>query len=414
MAGPVCKDCALQLGRRVACGAGRSHVYGEDAGECLRFDDAADAFDARIRGWIALPNSTADNPIYEGCRDALEVLFCAQEEVHNAAGSASACSSYRRPFRANVHQCLAFCPAIRDACPASAFAYCEERCRADFVGDAYCAVLQVDGLHSSRWPDDTLDIMNKYRLEVSPALSSAKFGWRRARYRALRAPHTSLPPWRSGRRHLSGHTRRQTRRNSGRPNATSPRRLTLAKSERQPSSPPPRLPSMDDVMTTCRQHPPLARARATPQAEQKRAILRNGRPYYRSVPARRPAGSSRVNKLDYYMYATRVRGFDEWLLDTNDIDTDGAQAHVSDANLLPYRINSDWSIFNHKREEWIGEPLRITCLDGLVRGAAAPTAVHGHAPWGVALAALASLVVLGAPRRVLVGPHRARARATRR
>jgi hypothetical protein len=111
--------------------------------------------------------------------------------------------------------------------------------------------------------------------------------------------------------------------------------------------------------------------------------LRNGRPYYRSIPARRPAGSSRVNKLDYYLYSTRVRGFDEWLLDTNDVDVDGAEAHASDANLLPYRVNSDWSVFHHARREWIAEPLRVTCLDDNI-DSAAPRRLRGGGACGSA------------------------------
>jgi hypothetical protein len=71
-------------------------------------------------------------------------------------------------------------------------------------------------------------------------------------------------------------------------------------------------------------------------------LLRDGRPAYRSIPARRASSASgRATKLDYYLYSTRIRGFDEWLLDTNDIESDGAIAHASDSNILPYRINSD-------------------------------------------------------------------------
>ena len=65
------------------------------------------------------------------------------------------------------------------------------------------------------------------------------------------------------------------------------------------------------------------------------------------------------------LYATTVRGYTEWLLDTNDIDTDGAAAVVSDSNLAPYRINSDWSVWSPERKEWAAVSLRVTCRDGI-------------------------------------------------
>jgi hypothetical protein len=140
-----------------------------------------------------------------------------------------------------VHRCLAFCPAIRDACPLAAFTFCEQRCRTSLAND-YCRVLEITGLDYGRYPQDTLDLMNTYRIEIE----------------------ADVP------------------------------------------------------------------------------LLRDGRPSYRSIPARRSSSfTGRKNKLDYYLYSTRVGGFSEWLLDTNDVDTDGAVAHASDSNILPYKINSD-------------------------------------------------------------------------
>ena len=102
------------------------------------------------------------------------------------------------------------------------------------------------------------------------------------------------------------------------------------------------------------------------EAEADVPLLRDGRPYYRSIPARRPEGSSRTTKLDYYLYATRTRGYTEWLIDTNDVDSDGAKAVVSDATLVPYRINSDWTVWEGRTEpigEWTTAPLRISCRE---------------------------------------------------
>ena len=240
--GMSCKRCSESF----LCGDGRTTVYGSTVRECSRFHTAARAFDTMIRRWTVVDNSTAAE-LYPGCRQALETFFCSQEEVYRDDGvEPSACSAYRRPDHTNVHRCLAFCPAIRDTCPAAAYAYCQERCRSLHVPD-YCNVIEVVGLEHSRYPPDTVDIMNLYRIEQ----------------------------------------------------------------------------------------------------EADTALLRNGRPYYRSIPARRyggqygAVGGGSTTKQEYFLYSTQIRGFPEWLLDTNDEDSDGAVAFVSDANMEPSKINSD-------------------------------------------------------------------------
>jgi hypothetical protein len=277
MSGGGCGTCEALHAAPVLCGAGRSLVYGASAQECSLFQADALAFDALIQSWTTPPSTNAsstDPDPYPGCRDALEVFFCAQQQVFTAdeenpalKGSApSSCSSYRRDYQTS---CRSFCPPIRAACPAAALAHCEERCRTT-ADEAYCPIIEVTGLDTARWTQDTLDIINLYRLE----------------------------------------------------------------------------------------------------AEADVPLLRAGRPLYRSIPARRPAGTGRATKLDYYLYATRIRGFEEWLLDQNDIDADGAVAYVSDSNFAPYRINSDWSIWSDSHNEWTTEKVRIRCYDGGSRSAA--------------------------------------------
>ena len=125
-------------------------------------------------------------------------------------------------------------------------------------------------------------------------------------------------------------------------------------------------------------------------------LLRNGRPAYRSIPARRATrGTGRVNKLDYYLYSTRDKGFDEWVLDPNDVSTDGARAVVSASGMRPEEINSDWSIFSDERGEWSGDHISITCRgDGTA--ASSNSAAAARAPWSVAAlgAPLVAAVVL--------------------
>ena len=268
----------------VLCGSGRTTVYGATTEECAGFRTAATAFDEAITGWTTLPNSTT--AAYPGCRAALEVLFCSQEAIYAmdddsdddaAAASVSTCNDHRRPDHADVHRCRAFCPAIRDACPAEALKHCEERCRTSLAPE-YCGVIEIIGLQHSRYPEDTVDLMNLYRIE----------------------------------------------------------------------------------------------------AEADVPLLRNGRPAYRAIPARRTSGSGgRATKLDYYLYSTRARGYDEWLLDTNDLDSDGAVAHASDGNIEPYRLNSDWSVWHEGLAEWLGEPLRIVCRGDEWKSAAPPRRSRG-------------------------------------
>lgn len=132
------------------------------------------------------------------------------------------------------------------------------------------------------------------------------------------------------------------------------------------------------------------------EAEAEKPILRTGRPSYRSIPARRPPGSSRINKLDYHLYATNVRGYTEWLLDRDERDTNGAAAVVSDGNLVPYRINSDWSVWSPEREEWAAVSVHVRCMD--------TDAASSSAPAG------RSLVHFGSSRfRLLSAPYHAAA-----
>jgi hypothetical protein len=172
---------------------------------------------------------------FPACRDALEVLFCSQQEVYDTG------SEDNEEMLSNVQRCLQFCPAIRDSCPASAHDHCQKFCR-DSHETEFCRVLEVNGLERGHYSEDTRDLLNLYRIET----------------------------------------------------------------------------------------------------EGDKPLLRGGRPSYRSIPARRTSiVSGRATKLDYYMYSTRIRGFEEWLLDTNDLDTDGAVAHASESNIAPYKLNSD-------------------------------------------------------------------------
>jgi hypothetical protein len=50
------------------------------------------------------------------------------------------------------------------------------------------------------------------------------------------------------------------------------------------------------------------------QAESDVPLIRASRPRYRSIPSRRD-GDGKTSKFDYYIYATRTRGFVEWLVD---------------------------------------------------------------------------------------------------
>ena len=311
----MCKEIAPPL----LCHPGRTLVYGAEEAECSRFETDSIEFDARIEEWTtivatnasttasgasssasATPSITGSSLVsdaYPGCRDALEVFFCAQQPVYQAGGLASPCSEFRRPFQGNDGRCLSFCVPIRDMCPPSAHTMCEDHCRSAAFS-TFCNVLEISGLDTSRWDEDTLDIMNTYRLE----------------------------------------------------------------------------------------------------AEQDVPLLRGGRPYYRSIPARRPAGSARATKLDYYLYATNTRGYTEWLLDTDDVDTDGAVAYVSDSTLTPYRVSSVWTVWSAATREWSTSPLTVTCRDDADDEAesSAPSRHAARHVWGATLAAsLAALQVVG-------------------
>ena len=271
MAVPTCTLCQSLLAASgatatpVLCGLGRTQVYGASAAECALFRTDETAFDAVIDGWLAPvvdANGTVVNPDpYPGCRDSLEIFFCAQTPVHQVdednpslkAEAASACSDYRRPYHGHG-LCRSFCSPLKDACPPAAHAHCEEHCRtsSSVVGAGYCDLVEVSGLGGHHWNADAKDMNNLYRLE----------------------------------------------------------------------------------------------------AEAGNPLLREGRPIYRSIPALRSDGSARATKLDYYIYATRLRGFTEWLIDTNDIADDGAAAYVSASNLAPYLVNSDWNVWSTERREW--------------------------------------------------------------
>jgi len=290
-----CRACPEPL----LCREGRTTIYGASDADCSAFRTLAEDFSARIHSWTAVANQT-EEASYPGCRSALEVFYCSQQPIYREDSEVvSKCSVYRRPDHENVHRCLAFCPAIRDSCPLIASTYCEDRCRTTLAND-YCRVLEITGLDAGRFPVETLDMMNKFRIE----------------------------------------------------------------------------------------------------AEADEPLLRDGRPAYRSIPARRPSRfGGRSTKLDYFLYSTRIRGFNEWLLDTNDIDTDGAVAHASDSNILPYMINSDWSVWWPQQSMWLGEPIRVTCLGDTV-GSAAPHARGGG--WSIAalpLTTLATVMLLLSSRR---------------
>lgn len=287
---PDCKLCQ-QFAEPLLCREGRTQVYAEDKAECARFEAEAVAFDELIRGWttVLITNATARTmpslsryelgttvEMYPGCRAALETFFCTQQDVYQdpeVGDGISGCNEYRRPYM-HGGRCLSFCPAIRAACPAAAHAMCETRCRAaSFGASGFCPVLEIYGMERSAWDEDTLDIMNVYRLE----------------------------------------------------------------------------------------------------AEADAPILRDQRPAYRSIPARRPAGSARATKLDYYLYATRLKGYTEWLFDTNDVDSDGAAAYVSSADLVPYDINSEWTVWRREQREWSTAHIHIRCRnEGSSASSAAP------------------------------------------
>ena len=194
LASTECKPCSTDTVPAVLCGRGRTAVYGNSEAECQGFFTTAQAFDEQIQRWTVVGNTTAES-LYPGCRDALETLFCSQQELYQVDGvTPSTCTDYRRPDHANVHRCLAFCPAIRDTCPAVAHQHCEDRCRTSLVPD-YCRVIEIVGLEKRNYPQDTLDLLNLYRLEAEADVPLLRDG--RPSYRSsARSPWTLPTPHR--------------------------------------------------------------------------------------------------------------------------------------------------------------------------------------------------------------------------
>mmetsp|Transcript_5827 Transcript_5827/g.15162 ORF Transcript_5827/g.15162 Transcript_5827/m.15162 type:complete len:190 (-) Transcript_5827:60-629(-) len=95
-------------------------------------------------------------------------------------------------------------------------------------------------------------------------------------------------------------------------------------------------------------------------------ILRNGRPSYRSIPARRGRGNAA--KLDYFIYSTEARGFTEWLIDRNDLEADGAAGFFASASYLPQSLNTDWVFWREgpPLPSWTTTRLSIVCKDDLL------------------------------------------------
>lgn len=122
-------------------------------------------------------------------------------------------------------------------------------------------------------------------------------------------------------------------------------------------------------------------------------VLIEGRPQYRSIPARRTGGVGRASTINYYMYATRHRGFSEWLLDTDNKKSNGAAAFVAAANVQPEHANSKWEVWNREQDAWIAVNLTLTCLDSdeELSDSAAPPAAAAGVPAAAALVLAAVL-----------------------
>ena len=118
------------------------------------------------------------------------------------------------------------------------------------------------------------------------------------------------------------------------------------------------------------------------ETEQGVTLLRNGRPSYRSIPARRGEGS-RSSKLDYFLYSTRTNGFTEWLIDRNDLEADGAAAFFASSSYLPQHMNADWGVWRERpTPSWGGARLTIECQDDELASSqtsAASAALSGRA-----------------------------------
>lgn len=281
--GLTCEACSESA--TVCSRPGRTTVYGAQGSvdglavdECPMWYEMEQDFTAMIARWVVTGNRTSVH-----CEAALSAFFCGQQRVFadETKTSISACSSHGRPFMANVHQCLSFCPAILDSCPqAEAAAWCEEKCRATFI-PSYCDILDLSGVSPRLFPPDLVDINNLFRLESEAGLP----------------------------------------------------------------------------------------------------LLRNGRPSYRSIPARRIGGGGRKNKLDYYLYSTNERGYTEWLIDPNDLSHDGASAFVASAEMHPRVVNSEWMVWSPGRREWSGVPLRIVCRADVNSLSAGASSARGRHAW---------------------------------
>ena len=120
--------------------------------------------------------------------------------------------------------------------------------------------------------------------------------------------------------------------------------------------------------------------------EAQQPVFRNGRPLYRSIPSRRSDGSSRI---DYFLYSTRARGFDEWILDQDGVEAGGAEAggavgFVASSDLHPDSITSRWLLGEHNdaivasqqrlptgsSPIFSSEEITITCIDGIEESSA--------------------------------------------
>ena len=92
-------------------------------------------------------------------------------------------------------------------------------------------------------------------------------------------------------------------------------------------------------------------------------------------------------------YATRHRGFSEWLLDTDNKKSNGAAAFVAAANVQPEHANSKWEVWNREQDAWIAVNLTLTCLDSdeELSDSAAPPAAAAGVPAAAALVLAAVL-----------------------
>ena len=90
-------------------------------------------------------------------------------------------------------------------------------------------------------------------------------------------------------------------------------------------------------------------------------------------------------KIDYYLYNTRARGFNEWLLDPDDEEVSGAAAFVASGTYHPQNINTRWRFWKESWQSWTSVNLNITCQDGVTFSAASHAAPHSHLAGGAAL-----------------------------